>query len=271
MFTKLHFTIVDGNKLEVQGLPPHLFLRGIKYTSEALAELQHLSIASANVLAAKSYMDTIRKMTPESDPHTVDAALLAAIVKYGSVFKPDSRRRSIDAEKIFKSKIVIINRSVNDEPMIIDDPELQFLENHKKIMKLRDKMIAHDDRIIGNTGCFAAFDKESKCEKVIVLTQRSTVYSAIKAERDALPLCIDAVFSWLALMKEHYCQIVNDEINKLSKDRRGKFPEPTFESFRGLSDSEERRSRQDPYWAMDWETGKVRLWGNENAGDESKR
>jgi hypothetical protein len=104
-----------------------------------------------------------------------------------------------------------------------------------------------------------------------VLTQRSTVYSAIKAERDALPLCIDAVFSWLALMKEHLCQIVNDEINKLSKDRREKFSEPIFESFRGLSDAEERKSRQDPYWAMDWETGKVRLWGDESAGDESKR
>jgi hypothetical protein len=138
-------------------------------------------------------------------------------------------------------------------------------------MTLRDKMIAHDDRVIGNTVCFAAFDKDYSCEKVVVLTQRSTVYSAIKAERDALPLCIDAVFTWLALMKEHYCQIVNDEINKLSKTRREKFPEPVFESYRGLSDAEERRSRQDPYWAIDWETGKVRLWDDEPVGDESKK
>src|SRR6266446_3255331 len=108
MFPKLGFAIKD-NKLTVKGLPPHLRLRGIKYPSKLVADLKRISIASANIMAAKFYMDTIRAMTRDTDAHVLDAALLAAIIKYGSVFKADSRGRSIDAAEIFKSKIIVMN------------------------------------------------------------------------------------------------------------------------------------------------------------------
>ncbi len=123
-------------------------------------------------------------------------------------------------------------------------------------------MIAHDDHIVGNTECFAAFDENFSCERVIALTQRSTVYSAIKPERSALPLCVDAVFTWLATEKERYCQLVNDEINTLKLHDREKFPEPIFERYRGLSDAAERNSRDEPpYWDYDWTTGEKRQVG----------
>jgi len=181
MFPKLEFTI-EGDILSVKGLPSGLELKGIKYTSKTLAQLRHLSIASANITAAKFYMDAIKTATKDTDPHMFDAAILASIVKYGSVFKPDSRGRVIDPAQIFRSKIEIINKSVSDKPMLIDDPNLEIWKSHERIIKIRDQVIAHDDRIIGNTECFAAFDAEFNCEKVLALTQRTTIYTAIKAE-----------------------------------------------------------------------------------------
>jgi|SRR6202035_2718193 len=105
-----------------------------------------------------------------------DAALLAAIVKYGSVFKPDSKGRVIDAARIFKSKLIIMNRSLSAELMVLDDPDLTYLKHHQRLLTLRDKMIAHDDRIIGASECFAAFDADFECEHVVALTQRTTVF-----------------------------------------------------------------------------------------------
>ncbi len=114
MFPSLKFS-VENDKLSVKGLPEHLQLRGIKPGSKTLAELKHLSIASANIAAAKFYMDAIKTATAETDAHMFDAALLAAIVKYGSVFKPDSKGRTIDPSKIFTSKILIVNKSVSEQ------------------------------------------------------------------------------------------------------------------------------------------------------------
>lgn len=254
MFPNLQFSIVN-DKLSVTGLPGNLQLRGIKPGSKTLAELRHLSIASANIMAAKFYMDAIKTATKDTDPHMFDAALLAAIVKYGSVFKPDSKGRTIDPSKIFRSKVLIVNKAISEQPIVIDDPELSTWKSHQRIITIRDQVIAHDDRIIGNTECFAAFDANFNCEKVIALTQRSTIYSAVKAEREALPMCIDAVFTWLATEKERYCQLVCDEISKLDLEKRKAFPEPKFEPYKGLSDTADRKVRKEPYWQYDWSTG----------------
>jgi hypothetical protein len=257
MTLKLEFDF-EGDKLIVKGLPSHLQLRGIKYPGKSIAELKHLTVASANITAAKFYMDAITTATKETDAHMYDAALLAAIVKYGSVFKPDSKGRMIDAARIFTTKVVIINKSLNEEPFAMDDPDLQFWKHHQRLLMLRDKMIAHDDRIIGTSECFAAFDADFKCEHVIGLTQRTTVFSAIKSELTSLPMCIDIVLTWLANEKERYCQIVNDEINKLDLKARRKFPEPIFDRYVGLSDAAERKTRQEPYWEYDWSSGEKR-------------
>jgi len=50
----------EGDKLIVKGLPSGLQLRGIKYPSKSVAELKHLTVASANITAAKFYMDAIK-------------------------------------------------------------------------------------------------------------------------------------------------------------------------------------------------------------------
>src|SRR5579863_8243328 len=65
----------EGDKLSVRGLPSHLQLRKIKYPSKPAAELKHLTVASANITAAKFYMDSIKTATKETDPHMYDAAL----------------------------------------------------------------------------------------------------------------------------------------------------------------------------------------------------
>jgi hypothetical protein len=254
---KLEFAF-EGDRLTVKGLPSKLQLRGIKYPSKSIAELKHLTVASANITAAKFYMDAIKTATRETDAHMFDGALLAAIVKYGSVFKPDSKGRVIDPARIFTSKIIIINRSLSEVPMAIDDPDLSYWKRHQRLLTLRDKMIAHDDRIVGASECFAAFDSDFKCEHVIGLTQRASVFSAIKSDLTSLPICIDVVLTWLAAEKERYCQIVNDEINKLDLKVRQKFPEPIFDQYAGLSDAAERKMRQDPYWEYDWSTGEKR-------------
>jgi hypothetical protein len=253
---EFHF---EGDKLVVTGLPPYLQLRGIKYPSKSVAELKHITIASANITAAKFYMDSIKTVTKDTDAHMYDAALLAAVVKYGSVFKPDSKGRVIDARRIFAKKVLIVNRSLSAEPFTIDDPELSFLDRHKRLLTLRDKMIAHDDRIVGNSECFAAFDDDFKCEHVVSLTQRTTVYSAIKSDLTGLPMCIDIVLTWLAGEKERCCQIVNDEINKLDLRARQKFPEPTFEQYVGLADAAERKANPQSHWEYDWSTGEKRI------------
>jgi hypothetical protein len=167
MFPPLKFSVENG-KLSVKGLPEHLQLRGIKPGSETLARLKHLSVASANMTAAKFYMDATQSATKDTDAHMFDAMLLAAIVKYGSVFKPDSKGRTIDPSEIFKSKILIVNKAVSEQPMQIDDPELTKLKSHQRLIKIRDQVIAHDDRIIGHTDCFAAFDADFNCERVLV-------------------------------------------------------------------------------------------------------
>jgi len=254
MFPSLKFS-VENDKLSVKGLPDHLQLRGIKPGSKTLAELKYLSIASANIAAAKFYMDAIKTVTKDTDAHMFDAALLAAIVKYGSVFKPDSKGRKIDPSKIFKSKIFIVNRAISEQPLVIDDPQLKTRNSHQRLIKIRDQVIAHDDRIVGHTDCFAAFDTDFNCERVVALTQRTTIFSAIKAEHVALPMCIDAVFTWLAFEKERYCQLVCDEINKLRLDKRQASPEPIFEEHKGLPDAADRKTRNDPYWEYDWSTG----------------
>jgi hypothetical protein len=125
-------------------------------------------------------------------------------------------------------------------------------------------LVGNDDRIIGSTECFAAFDAEFNCEKVLALTQRTTIYSAIKAERDSLPMCIDAVFTWLAKEKERFCQLMADEINALDLKVRQKFPEPIFEAYKGLSDAADRNSQKQPYWDFDWSTGEKRRVVPEN-------
>jgi hypothetical protein len=257
MFPNMQFSI-ENDRLSIQGLPGNLQLRGIKPGSKTLAELKHLSIASANITAAKFYMDAIKTATKAIDPHMFDAALLAAIIKYGSVFKPDSKGRKIDPSKIFKSKILIMNKAINEQPMVIDDPDLNTWKSHQRIVKVRDQVIAHDDRIIGNTECFAAFDADFNCEKVIALTERTTIYSAIRVERDALPMCIDAALTWLAMEKERFCQLVCDEINRLDQEKRRASPEPIFETYKGLSNAADRKARLDPYWEYDWSSGEKR-------------
>jgi hypothetical protein len=254
MFPSLQFSI-KNERLAVKGLPDNLQLRGIKPGSKTLAELKHLSIASANITAAKFYMDATKTAKKGTDPHMFDAALLAAIVKYGCVFKPDSNGRSIDPSKIFKSKILIINKAVNEEPILIDDPDLKFLKRHQRLITIRDQVIAHDDRIIGNTGCFALFDADFNCEHVIALTQRTTIYSVTKEDHIALPMCIDAAFTWLATEKERYCQLVCDEINGQNVNKRKASPEPIFETYKGLADAADRKTRNEPYWEFDWSTG----------------
>jgi hypothetical protein len=119
----------------IKGLPTHLFVRDMGYTSVALAELKRVSIAFANIMLAKVYMDSVRKRNSQTDPHMLDAALLAAVVKYASVFKTDSRGNSIDASKIYTPKVLIINKSVSAEPLLIDDPNLNLLKNTRAHIK----------------------------------------------------------------------------------------------------------------------------------------
>jgi len=71
-------------------------------------------------------------------------------------------------------------------------------------------------------------------------------------------MCIDIVLTWLGAEKDRFCQIVNDEINKLDLKVRQKFPEPIFDRYVGLHDAAERKIRQDPYWEYDWSTGEKR-------------
>ncbi|MBN8986670.1 MAG: hypothetical protein J0H42_00385 [Rhizobiales bacterium] len=257
----------DGDKLLIKGLPSHLTLRGITYPSRSVAELKHLTIASANITAAKFYMDSLQTTTKETDAHLYDAALLAAVVKYGSVFKPDSKGRTIDPAKIFTIKPKIINQLLFAEPIFLDDPELEFWKHHQRLITVRDKMIAHDDSLVGASGCFAALDANLKCEHVIGLTQRSTVYSVLKPNLQALPMCIDIVLTWLTDEKERQCQSVNDEINKLDLKVRRKFSEPLFDQYAGLADAVERKARQDPYWEYDWLTGEKRTIETKRADD----
>jgi hypothetical protein len=255
---KLEFDF-DGDRPVIKGLPAHLEVRSINYPSQAISELKHLAVASANIMAAKFYMDSTLQATKKTDPHMYDAALLAAIVKYASVFKPDKNGRAIDATQVFTTQIRIFSSTLGDELVVIPDPDLEFLAHHNRLIILRDKMIAHDDRMFGNCECFAAFDGNFRCEHVVALTQKNSVFSAIKLEYEKLPMCIDIVLTWLASEKENYCQIVNDEINQLKLKKRRRFPAPIFNRFMGLSDAEARKARRDAYWELDWSTGQKRL------------
>ena len=38
--------------------------------------------------------------------------------------------------QIFKKKIEIINKSVSDNPMLIDDPKLVSLKSHERIIRI---------------------------------------------------------------------------------------------------------------------------------------
>jgi hypothetical protein len=255
LFPKLSFR-VENDKLIVDNLPAHLHLRGIGYTSKALAELKHVSIASANIGLAKVYMDSVKDAGSNVDPFLFDAALLSTVVKYGSVFKVDGRGRSIDPTKIFTPAVVIVNKFKSPNPIVIRGKQKEFLDTHERIMKIRDQFVAHDDRLIGNTECFAAFDDQFNCEHVITLTQRSTVFSVLKTDLNRFAMCVDAVFTWLALEKERRSQQVNDEINRLKERTRKRFPEPVFENFRGLLDRADRKSKKEQHWEFDWNTGK---------------
>jgi hypothetical protein len=248
----------ENGKVIVKGLPPELHLRRIEYTSAALAELRRISIASINIQAAKFYMDSTRTINRETDPHLFDAALLSAIVKYGSAFKSDNSGKGIDPAVIFSTKVTIASAGDNRETIVIDDPGREFLKHHQTFIRLRDKFIAHDDRIIGATECFALLDNEFTCEHVLVLTERAPVFAAIKDIYIKLPMCIDAAFTWLAAEKNRYCQVVNDEINNLKLKVRQKFSEPTFERFKGLSDATERNAKSS-YWTFDWDSGEKKL------------
>jgi hypothetical protein len=263
MSLKLEFA-VENDKLIVKGLPPHLTVRGMGYTSAKLAELKRVSVASANIMLAKFYMDSVKTRNSQTDPHMLDAALLAAIVKYGSVFKADSNGKSIDPSKIFLPKVLIINKSVSERPLLIDDPSLDFRKSHDRLISIRDQFVAHDDHIIGHTGCFAAMDNDFNCEHVIAVTQRSPVYSAIKNELATLPMCIDIVFTRLKLEKDRLCQVVTDEINRLKLRVRKRFPGPKFDIFRGLPDAAERKLKTEPYWSFDWDTGGKQQVGQTN-------
>jgi hypothetical protein len=141
-------------------------------------------VASVNILAAKFYMDAVSTAKKGLDPHFVDAPLLAAIVKYGCVFKADSTGKSIDPRRIFTEKTYLVNRNISDQIIQIDGPSL--LPNHERFIRLRDKFIAHDDRIIGHTETFSMLDQSFNCEHVLVLTQMAPVFSAVKQD---LPLC----------------------------------------------------------------------------------
>ena len=175
-----------------------------------------------------------------------------------------AKGKSIDASKIFLSKVLIINKSISEQPMLIDDPTLDFRRSHERLITIRDQFVAHDDHIIGHTGCFAAMDSDFNCEHVIALTQRAPVYSAIKNELARLPMCVDIVFTWLKLEKDRLCQAVTDEINRLKLRVRKKFPEPKFDIFRGLPDSAERKLKTEPYWSFDWDTGGRQQFGQAN-------
>jgi hypothetical protein len=249
-----NFSIKNG-LVDFKDMPEDGHFLKIGYPSKNVAILESLSISSINIGAAKFYLSAAQTVTKEMDLHLFDAALLSAIIKYGSVFKRDNRNFKIDPKKIFTEKIKIIDRSLHPGEMILDDPNLEMLKHHERFIALRDKFIAHDDELLGHTGIFAIFEKDFECDRVFVLTQRSTVFSAIKADLAELPMCIDAVFTWLAAEKERYCDIVTNEVNALQLEKRKAFPPPTFESFRGLPDAEERKTRNDPSWMFDWKTG----------------
>jgi hypothetical protein len=251
---EVNFTIENGMVI-FKDLPEDGQLRKIGYASQNLATLKSLSISSINITAAKLYASAIRSVTKETDAHLFDAALLSAIVKYGSAFKADSRGFKIEPKKIFTDKIRIVDRSLHPQEIIFDDPNYEMLGYHKRFIALRDKFIPHDDQFLEHTGLFAIFEKEFRCDRVFVLTERSSVYSAIKEYLIKLPMCIDAVFTWLAFEKERYCDIVTKEINALRVARRQAFPPPAFEEYRGLPDGEARAARNDPTWVFDWQTG----------------
>ena len=162
---------VINDRVVLEGFPENIKLRRLNYHSENLAMLKALSIASINIQASKFYMDSIRNSPREIDPHMFDAAILAAILKYGSVFKIDKKGKKIKPEVIFGQKIRILNRSVDERPIEIDDPNRAYLEHHRFFLDLRDKFIAHDDRIIGHTDCFATLDENFVCDQVLVLSR----------------------------------------------------------------------------------------------------
>lgn len=85
------------------------------------------------------------------------------------------------------------------------------------------------------------------------------MYSTLKAELGGLPMCIDAVFTWLNLEKDRQCELVNDEINKLKLRIRKRFSEAGFDNFRGLPDAAERKLSEKSYWTFDWDTGEKQL------------
>src|SRR5438874_667991 len=116
MFPEVRFKI-ENDTLIIENLSPHLQLRRINYSSQNLATLKRISVASVNILAAKFYMDAIPTAKKDIDPHFVDAALLAAIVKYACVFKADITGKSIDPRKIFIEKTYIVNRTLSEEIM----------------------------------------------------------------------------------------------------------------------------------------------------------
>jgi hypothetical protein len=143
--------------------------------------------------------------------------------------------------------------------------ETEFLKAHDRIIQLRDQFIAHDDRVVGNTECFAAFNNQFDCEHVIALTERSSVFSVLKDDVNMFAMCVDATFTWLKGEKERQCQAVNDEINRLKNQKRRHFPEPLFDRFRGLPDASERTSAQ-PHWQFDWTTGTKKRVGEGEVG-----
>src|SRR3984893_6888372 len=96
---ELDFEIVD-DRLGVKGTPPGWQWRKVDYPSKMVAALRRLTIASINVQAAKGSLDGARDAAKGCDPHLFDSALLAAIVKYGAVFKPDKDGNVIDADQI---------------------------------------------------------------------------------------------------------------------------------------------------------------------------
>jgi hypothetical protein len=251
---------IEGDRLVLTDLPAHLRVRRIVYNGNNLAVLKQISIASANIQLAKAYMDSILSSGENNThPSLWDAAVLAAIVKYASVFKVDSSGAAIDATKIFSTKVRIATDGLAAGQKEIDDPEKTLLKSHNWFIRLRDKFVAHDDRRIGNTDCFAVLNDAFDCEHVFVLTERAYIHSAIKTKFTHLPMCIGAVLTWLASEKTKYCQIVCDEINKLKAVQRERFPEPVFEAFKGLPDSAERKAKRRPYWTFDWETGEMKI------------
>ncbi len=235
--------------MQINGLPANSTLKKVEYASQNLSQLKFISLCSINMAIAKSYMDAIADCKDWGDGFLIDAAVVAIVIKYGCVFKKDKNNKSLDCKKIFQEKVIVDNRFYGQN-ISINDPELKFLQAHNYFIKLRDKFLAHDDRMIGATECFASLDTEFQCNRVFISSTRSPAFTALGDYRDDLPICIDIVYRWLQGEKQRLCQVVNDEINNQKISVRKSFHEPDFSAFSGLP-AEYTHRQNGSHWKYD--------------------